>query len=196
MREFIKWLGVNEKIAKIAICIFIFMIFFITTNAMLDSLGFSNYKITYENLKNVNSKTLDYISSWLVSFISFYLTVLLVFSIKDFKKILKFALLFVLGNILTSILFNYVGVQIYIVLFIPLFCFFYSDKKLIYTAYGLISLIFNAVMQYMFYSFKLSGIDLVNLNETTKNILGIDYIITMIVIILIKEIYMNKLRKE
>ena len=195
MREFIKWLGINEKIAKIAIWIFIFMIFFITTNAMLDSLGFSNYKITYENLKNVNSKTLDYISSWLVSFISFYLTVLLVFSIKDLKKILKFALLFVLGNILTSILFNYVGVQIYIVLFIPLFCFFYSDKKWIYTAYGLISLIFNAVMQYMFYSFKLSGIDLVNLNETTKNILGIDYIITMIIIILIKEIYMNKLRK-
>ena len=53
MKEFVKWLGVNEKIAKIAVWMLLFMVFLILFNTLLDSLGLPFYKVTVENLSNI-----------------------------------------------------------------------------------------------------------------------------------------------
>ena len=54
MKDFIKWLGVNEKIAKVAVWLLIIMVTLIIVNTALASLGFPNYQITYSNLVNIN----------------------------------------------------------------------------------------------------------------------------------------------
>ena len=54
MKDFIKWLGVNEKIAKVAVWMLIFMVALIIVNTALESLGFPHYAITYDNLKQIN----------------------------------------------------------------------------------------------------------------------------------------------
>ena len=53
MKKFIKWLGVNEKVAKIAVWLLIIMVSLIIINAGLASLGFPNYQITYNNIKQI-----------------------------------------------------------------------------------------------------------------------------------------------
>ena len=58
MKDFIKWLGVNEKIAKIAVWLLIIMVFLIVLNTALASLGFPNYQLTYDNLIKVNKNNL------------------------------------------------------------------------------------------------------------------------------------------
>lgn len=55
MKDFIKWLGVNEKIAKLVVWIFVIMIGLIIFNFFFESLGLSYYKITYENLSKIGS---------------------------------------------------------------------------------------------------------------------------------------------
>lgn len=64
MKKFIKWLGVNEKVAKIAVWLLIIMVSLIIINTALASLGFPNYQLTYNNLVNINiSKILNIIFS-------------------------------------------------------------------------------------------------------------------------------------
>ena len=60
MKEFFKWLGVNEKVAKVAIWLFVIMVCLIVFNTALDSLGLPYYKITVDNLQKINTyKVLD-----------------------------------------------------------------------------------------------------------------------------------------
>ena len=63
MKDFIKWLGVNEKIAKVAVWLLIIMVFLIMTNAMLESIGFPNYQLTYANIINININKISNIYS-------------------------------------------------------------------------------------------------------------------------------------
>ena len=53
MKEFTKWLGINDKLAKIIIWILIAMIMLIIINAALKSVGFPECQITYDNIKNL-----------------------------------------------------------------------------------------------------------------------------------------------
>ena len=54
MKDFCKWLGVNEKIAKVVVWVFIFMISLIIINTALESIGLPFYKLTVANLSKVN----------------------------------------------------------------------------------------------------------------------------------------------
>ena len=60
MKDFIKWLGVNEKVAKVVVWLLIIMTSLIIVNAALESLGFPHYAITYDNLKRIGNDE-DYI---------------------------------------------------------------------------------------------------------------------------------------
>lgn len=53
MKEFTKWLGINDKLAKIITWILIAMIMLIIINTALKSVGFPECQITYDNIKNL-----------------------------------------------------------------------------------------------------------------------------------------------
>lgn len=194
MKEFLDWLHVNEKVARIFVWILIFMVFFLLTNAMLESLGFSNYKITYENLIKINSnKFLDYSTSWIFTILNFYSITLLIFNISETKRMFIYATLYLLLNITAYEIFGYMIGQIFIIIYTISFCFFYSKKKFIYIVYGIISLIFNAFIQYICFASRFNFNDLSILNKTTTYALGLDSFIVMFVVIIIKELFINKL---
>lgn len=50
MKEITNWLGINEKLAKIIAWIFIIMVMLIIINAALESVGFPEYQIRYDNI--------------------------------------------------------------------------------------------------------------------------------------------------
>ena len=80
MKDFIKWLGVNEKIAKVAVWLLIIMVTLIIVNTALASLGFPNYQITYDNIKNISTNVIvDTISRILACFLNFYSILLIVY---------------------------------------------------------------------------------------------------------------------
>ena len=193
MKDFIKWLGVNEKIAKVVVWLFIIMVMLITINAALDSIGFPHYQLTYENLKSIDTvKLIRILASSAVCFLNFYSVVLLVFRIKDAKNILKYALLYTVLNWIVTEISNYAISQIFIVVFILLFCFLYSEKKFKYILYGMVSFVINTVVQAITYLCKMNLIDFSKVTEVTRALLSIDYFIIMGVIILVKEIYLKK----
>ena len=193
MKDFIKWLGVNEKIAKVAVWLLIIMVFLIVTNTMLESIGFPYYKITYDNLININvSKVSNILSSCIVSILNFYSIVLLVFRMKESKNILKYAILYMLIMWLISIIFNYAICQIFIIGYIIIFCYLYSSKKWKYALYSLIAIIINILLQWISYTYKAQLINFANVSDITRAILSIDYFIIMGIIILVKEIYIKK----
>ncbi len=195
MKDFCKWLGVNEKIAKLVVWLFIGMSFLIVTNIMLESIGLPFYKITVDNLAKINTnKALEFLSAWLMSFLNFYSIVLLVFRTKEFKKIFKYAILYLVLNALINQLFGYVAAQIYIFVFIILFCYFYSKKNWKYALYGLISILVNIFIQFICYLYKIRFIDIENINYFFRFIFSIDYLIFMFIIIFIKELIIKKKR--
>ena len=193
MKDFFKWLGVNEKVAKVVIWIFIFMVFLIVTNAMLESLGFPYYKITAENLSKLNSnKIIECISSWIMVLFSFYSVIFLVFRIKDYKKIFKYSIIYLILNIIVTLIGNYIIAQLFVILYTVGFCYFYSNKKWKYLLYGIISLIINVTIQYVCYIYKIQYIDYSSINFIVRTLLSLDYFIIMGIIILVKEIYLKK----
>jgi len=193
MKEFIKWLGVNEKVAKVVVWMFILMVFLIVTNAMLASIGFPHYRITYENLVNIDAtKTLGFIVNCLVCILNFYATMLLIFRIKESKKMFKYAILYMCLNCAINMTFGYAVLQIFILIAMIGFPYLYSNKNKKYILYGLISLVINALIQGITYLYKIKLIDFTTIGELTRGFLSIDYFIIMAVIILIKEIYLKK----
>ena len=193
MKEFFKWLGVNEKVAKVAVWMLIIMVFLIVTNSMLGSIGFPNYQITAENLERQNTtKVLEYVMSWTMTLINFYAIIFLVFRLKEFKNIFKYSILYLILNILCNLISNYGISQIFIMGFIVLFCYFYSKKNWKYVLYGIGSLIANTLIQFVWFSIKASAIDYTAVNQAEKMILTIDYFIIMAIIILVKEIILKK----
>ena len=130
MKKFIKWLGVNEKVAKIAVWLLIIMVSLIIINTALASLGFPNYQLTYNNLVNINvSKILNIIFSWIISFLNFYSIISLVFKVNKSKDMFKYAILYLVLAIMIQGLTNYVISQIFILGYILIFCFKYSDNN-------------------------------------------------------------------
>lgn len=196
MKDFIKWLGVNEKVAKVVVWIFLAMIMLVITNTTLESMGLPFYKITIDNLsKLISSSTpTEWITSWIVGLLNFYSIVFLVFKIKNFKKIFPYSILFLAIQIFIEVILrlNFVVSQISIFLFIIAFCYFYSGRKPKYLVYGIISFVINTVVQYICYLYKARFIDYNSVNQLTKTLLGLDYFIIMIIIILVKEIYLKK----
>lgn len=193
MKEFVKWLGVNEKIAKLVVWVFVIMAFLVLTNAMLDSVGFPHYQITYQNLKQIKThKLIQWLANWFYIIVNFFAIVLLVFRVKEVKRIFKYALLYLVLNIIVLQVFNYVVTQVFIALFIIVFCYIYSGKNKKYILYSILSLVFNTVIQGLTYIYKVKLIDFTTASEFTKMILSLDYFIIMGIIILVKEIYLKK----
>lgn len=193
MKDFIKWLGVNEKVAKVVVWLLIIMVMLILTNTMLESIGFPHYAITYQNLIKIKeTKALDYIASWLTTFLNFYATVFLIFRIKEFKKIFKYSVLYWAGNFIISTVFNLGILQIYIALFIIVFCYLYSNRNKKYILYAILALIVNTLIEGITYYYRARLVSFDTLNKTTQCLLSIDYFIIIGIIILVKEIYLKK----
>ena len=193
MKDFIKWLGVNEKVAKVAVWMLIFMVFLIVINTALNSLGFPHYAITYDNLKNINTNMIfEAILSVIITILNFYVIILLVFRIKQIKSIFKYSILYLILNFMVINIFNQAFLQIFIMLYCLIFCYIFSSKQKKYIIYGVMSIIINTIIQGICYIYKVQFLDYSSLNRTTQTLLSFDYFIIMAVIILVKEIYIKK----
>ena len=193
MKDFVKWLGVNEKVAKVVVWILIIMITLIIFNTAMESLGFPYYAITYDNLIKIKtSKLLDIIVSCIVVILNFYSIVLLVFRVKESKKIFKYALLYMILNWIIKEIFGLVAVEIFIPIYCAIFSYIYSKKNKKYILYGILALIINTVVQGIWYLAKAKFIDYPTQTDPTKIILSLDFFIIMGIIILVKEIYLKK----
>lgn len=193
MKDFIKWLGVNEKVAKVAVWMLIIMVFLIVTNTMLESVGFPHYAITYDNLVKINpSRILEYLINWISILLNFYAIIFLVFSIRDYTKIYKYSILYLILNIIINNIAGKGILEIFILLFVTTFGYFYSNKNRKYILYMIGSLVLNTLIQWVTYLYKAQFIDYSNIDYVTKTILFSDYFIIMAIIILVKEIYLKK----
>lgn len=189
MKEFCKWLGVSEKFAKVVVWIFILMSFLIVTNVMLESVGLPFYKLTVENLSKINyPKLLDYGISWIIVLLDFYGVMFLIFPIKDFGKIFKYSILYLILNIIVFNLFGNGVLQIFIVLFTVIFSYLYSNKNKKYILYGFGGYLVSVIVQYVCYLYKARFIDFANIDRLNKFLTSLDYFIFMFIIILVKEI--------
>lgn len=193
MKDFIKWLGVNEKVAKVAVWIFIILGCLIIINSALASIGFPNYQINMENLKQISFNSVsEMLIGWLVAYLNFWAIILLVFRVSNAKKILSYSFIYLLLNILITKIFNEGIAQIFIAIFLILFSYLYSKRNIKYIGYTIISLVLNTVIQGITYMFKIKYLDFNELGYATKALLSIDYFIIMAMIILVKEIYLKK----
>lgn len=193
MKDFIKWLGVNEKVAKVAVWILIIMVFLILTNTLLSSLGFPNYRITYENIKEIDvGEIANLLSRFIVCILNFYAILLLVFRVKETKKLFKWAILYLILNIIINQIGGYIATQVFIIIFFLSFSYFYSDRKSKYIIYGILAIMINIIIEGIVYYFKASLINLNEISRLTRSLLSIDYFIIIFIIILVKEIYMRK----
>lgn len=189
MKDFCKWLGVNEKFAKVIVWIFIIMSMLIVFNSAFESMGMPYYKLTVENLSKIDyHKVFDYGISWIVALLNFYAMVFLIFPIKDFKKIFKYSILYLILNIIVLNLFGNGALQIFIALFIVIFSYLYSNKNKKYILYGILSCIISTIIQYVCYLYKARFIDFVNISGLNKLLVYSDYVLFMFIIILVKEI--------
>lgn len=169
MKDFCKWLGVNEKFAKVIVWIFIIMSMLIVFNSAFESMGMPYYKLTVENLSKIDyPKVFDYGISWIVALLNFYAMVFLIFPIKDFKKIFKYSILYLILNIIVLNLFGNGALQIFIALFIVIFSYLYSNKNKKYILYGILSCIISTIIQYVCYLYKARFIDFVNISGLNK----------------------------
>lgn len=198
MKDFCKWLGVSEKFAKVVVWIFILMSFLIVTNVMLESIGLPFYKLTVENLSKIDyPKVLEYILAWIITLLDFYTVIFLIFPIKDFGKIFKYSILYLILNIIVFNLFGNGVLQIFIVLFMVIFSYLYSNKNKKYILYGIIGYILSLMVQYICYLYKIRFIDFTTINTLNKMLVSLDYVLLMFIIILVKEIIIkNKKKKE
>ena len=193
MKDFIKWLGVNEKIARVAVWLLIIMVTLIIVNTALASLGFPNYQITYDNIKNISTNVIvDTISRILACFLNFYSILLIVFRIKEIKKLFKYSIIYVLFNIIITQLFGYIGVQVFIIIFFIIFPYIYSNKNPKYLIYSFGALVLNILIEGIIYLYKLSLIDITSISRLTRFLISLDYFIIIGIIILVKEIYLKK----
>lgn len=197
MKDFCKWLGVSEKTAKLVICLFVVMAFIVMTNIMLESIGLPFYKLTVENLSKVNvGEIIEFILSCVIVLLNFYAMIFLVFPIKDFNKIFKYSLLYLVLDIILSETTNAMFVNIFILCFILVFSYLYSNKNKKYILYGLIGYGINALVQFICYLYKVRFIDYTHIDGLNKLLTSFDYFIFMFIIILAKEIIIKNKKKN
>ena len=193
MKDFIKWLGVDEKVAKVAVWTLIVMILLIIFNTFLDSIGVPYYKLSAENLSKINTGImLEYICSWIMTALNFLSIVLLVFRVKETKRIIKYLIIYMILNGLIMKLTNNTVLQVFIIGFIIAFCYLFSGKKWKYALYAIISIVINFVVQYITYIYKIQFVDYNAMNAAGRLVLSIDYYLMLILIIAVKEIYLKK----
>ena len=193
MKDFIKWLGVDEKIAKVAVWALIIMVLLIIFNTFLDSIGLPYYKLSVENLSKINTNMIiEYVCAYIMSFLNFMSVVLLVFRVKETKKILKYAILYLTINAIIAETFNYTIAEVLITLLVIIFCYFYSGRKWKYALYAIGSFIINAIIQYVMYIYKIQFVDYNAVNSLGKLVLSIDYYLILALIIAVKEIYLKR----
>lgn len=196
MKEFLKWLGVNEKVAKVAIWLFIITVCMIVINTALDSMGLPYYKITVDNLQRINTyKVFEYTASYVIVLLNFYTIVFMVFRVKEFKKIFPYSILYLILNVMVYVSFGYLANQIFMILYVIVFCYLFSGKRPKYIIYTICSYVVNAVVQYVWYLYKARHIDFSSINNATQIMLGVDFFIIMLIVILAKEIYLIKRRE-
>lgn len=193
MKDFLEWLEVNEKIAKLVIWLFVIMVGLIIVNTALDSMGLPYYKITVDNLQKVKTnKVLEYVASYLMVLLNFYTIVFLIFRLKDFKKIFLHSIIYLILNVIVYTTLGYVANQIIMILYVIMFCYLFSGKNSKYIGYTIVSYVVNAIVQYIWYSCKAKYIDFPLLNNATQMMLGTDFFIVMTVVISVKEIYLRR----
>lgn len=193
MKDFIKWLGNNEKVGKVIVWLLIIIIALIILNTTLMSLGLPHYQITEKNIVNINvSNILNMLTSGIISILNFYAIIFLIFSVNKHKKLIKFAILYVVLAFIVYKFTGYVGTQIYYIVYILGFCYKFSNKNKRYILYGIFSYIINALVQLLCYEYKFQFIDMTKISHATRLILSLDYFIIMGIIILVKEIYIRK----
>lgn len=189
MKEFCKWLGVSEKFAKVVVWLFIIMSMLIIFNSAFESIGLPYYKLTVENLSKIDyPKMLDYGISWIIVLLDFYTVMFLIFPIKDFGKIFKYSILYLILNIIVFNLFGNGILQIFILLFMIMFGYLYSNKNKKYILYIIVGYIFSLIVQYVCYLYKVRFIDFTNIDRLNKFLTSLDYFIFMFIIILVKEV--------
>lgn len=189
MKDFCKWLGVSEKFAKVIVWIFIIMSMLIIFNSAFESMGLPYYKLTIENLSKINyPKLLDYGISWIIVLLDFYGVMFLIFPIKDFNKIFKYSILYLILNIIVFNLFGNGVLQIFILLFTVIFSYLYSNKNKKYILYGFGGYLVSVIVQYFCYLYKVRFIDFTNIDRLNKFLTSLDYFIFMFIIILVKEV--------
>lgn len=197
MKEFCKWLGVSEKTAKVVVWIFILMSMLIIFNSAFESIGLPYYKLTVENLSKIDyPKLLDYGISWILALLNFYTMIFLIFPIKDFGKIFKYSILYLILNIIVFSLFGNGMLQIFIVLFIIIFSYLHSNKNKKYILFGIISCIVSMFTQYTCYLYKARFIDFASINGLNKFLTSLDYVLLMFIIILVKEVIIKNKKKK
>ena len=197
MKEFLKWLGVNEKIAKLVVWLLFIMIFLIIFNTTLESLGLPFYKLTIENLSKIKlNNLLNKICALIVSLLNFYSIVFLVVRTKEFNKILPYSIVYIFAIVLIGQLFPYAINQLIIPIMICVILFLISNKNKKYILNGLWSLFISSIVQYMcLYLFKVKYIANTSIEGLNYIITSLDYFIVMFFIILVKEVYL-KYKKE
>lgn len=196
MKDFCKWLGVSEKFAKIVIWLFIIMTMLIIFNIAFESMGLPYYKLTIENLSKIDyPKILEYLISWILALLNFYTVIFLVFPTKDFKKIFKYSILYLVLNILVFNLFGNGVLQIFIPIFIIIFSYLYSKKNKKYILYSIIGYVASILVQFVCYLYKVRFIDFININGFNKLLTSLDYLIFMFIIILVKEVVIKDKKK-
>ena len=144
MKNFLKWLGVSEKVSKIAVWLLIIMVSLVIINVFLESIGLPYYKITVDNLTKLNyGKAGELIFQFILSVLNFYSIIFIVIRVKDFKKTIKYALLYIILNTIVVNTFDYAILQIFIFAYVIVYCFFYGNKQWKYVMYGIGSIILN-----------------------------------------------------
>ena len=201
MKDFCKWLGVSDKIAKLVVWLFIGMGMLIIFNTALESFGLPFYKITADNLLKIDyGIIINVFLSSLVAVLNFYSVVLLVFRVSEFKRIFRYAILYLILNFIVVNLFSNIAIanivlQIYIILYLLIFCYLYSGKNKKYIFYGFCSYLVNIFVQFICYLYKLRFINYENITQINRFLTSIDFIIIAFTIIFIKEIILKR-KKE
>ena len=197
MKDFCKWLGVSEKFAKVIVWVFIIMSMLIVLNVAFESIGLPYYKLTVENLSKIDyPKVFECLLTWLLTLLNFYAMIFLVFPIKDFDKIFKYSILYLILNIIVFNLFGNGALQIFIVLFIIIFSYLYSNKNKKYILYGVISCIVSMFAQYICYLYKARFIEFASLDALNRFLTSLDYVLLMFIIILVKDIIIKNKNKK
>lgn len=197
MKDFCKWLGVSEKFAKVIVWIFIIMSMLIIFNSAFESMSLPYYKLTVENLSKIDyPKLFEYLLAWVATLLNFYSVIFLVFPIKDFGKMFKYSILYLILNIIVFNLFGNGALQIFIILFIIIFSYLYSNKNKKYILYGGLGYVVSVFVQYICYLYKIRFIDYTTVNGLNKLLVYSDYLLFMFIIILVKEIVIKNKNKK
>lgn len=194
MKDFIKWLGVNEKVAKLAVWLLIFMITLIIINACLESIGMPYYKVTIENLSKIKINSLiNYLCVIAVSVLNYVLTIFIVIRTKEIKKLLPYVLVYTIIPIIVTKYLGYGVTQVFIFVYTMYTIIKFSEKPTKGIYKGLIAIVINTIVQYIcYYTFKLKYIEVTKLEGLNYLLTSLDSFLILLIIIIVKELYLYK----